>query len=119
MGKSELQMSMSQPEYMEFRCCMCPNISEPENIICPAGPMKTEATPCRFVKTYTDERGWFYQVMGGLGESNYNARYRKPGKLRWKCMANLPWRKSFDDAQSDLNALAKKKGWGEYPGVGV
>jgi hypothetical protein len=54
--------------------------------------------------------------MGGLGESNFKARYHKPGKsdsVGWKCMRSLPWCKSFDDAQRDLNALAKKKGWAE------
>lgn len=52
--------------------------------------------------------------MGGLGENNYKARYQKPGKkYGWKGVQKLPWRKSFDEAQSDLNALAKKKGWRE------
>ena len=32
-------------------------------------------------------------------------------------MANLEWRNMFDEAQSDLNAMAKKKGWDEHPGV--
>lgn len=93
-------------EYREFRCCMCPNGNEPKTQ-CPAGK------PCRFVKAYIDDRGWRYRVMGGLGESNYKARYQKPGKTGWKCMARLEWRKSFDEAQSDLNMLAKAKGWKE------
>jgi hypothetical protein len=92
---------------------MCPNINNPQNTECPTGPIKPEVTPCRFVKTYIDQRGWLYQVMPGLGENNYKARYKKPGKSGWKCMANLEWRKSFDEAQSDLNALAEKKGWKE------
>lgn len=115
MRESDIQRSkdMNQPEYREFRCCMCPNINKPQGTKCPAGPMKSEVTTCRFVKTYIDQRGWLYRVMGGLGESNYKARYQKPGKSGWKCVVNLEWRKSFDEAQSDLNAMAKKKGWKE------
>lgn len=52
--------------------------------------------------------------MGGIGQSNFKARYRKPGKSGWKCMANMEWRETFDEAQSDLNALAKAKGWEEF-----
>ena len=100
-------------EYREFRCCMCPNVNNSELVQCPTGPLKAEVTPCRFFKTYVDDRGWRYWVMGGLGESNFKARYNKPGKMRWKGVQKLPWRKSFDEAQSDLNALAKKKGWRE------
>ena len=101
------------PEYLEFRCCMCPNLYVKDSMQCPTGPFKAEVTPCRFVKTYTDDRGWKYKVVGGLGESNYKARYNKPGKISWKGIQSLPWRKSFDEAQSDLNVLAKKKGWRE------
>lgn len=108
-----LLKGVNQPEYREFRCCMCPNINKPQNNQCPTGPMKSEVTPCRFVKIYIDQRGWLYRVMRGLGENNYKARYQKPGKLGWKCMAKLEWRKTFDEAQSDLNTTAKLKGWVE------
>lgn len=104
---------MSQAEYLKFRCCMCPNINEPAKTNCPPKPFSSDITDCRFVKTYKDSRGWRYKVMGGLGESNYKARYQKPGKSGWKCMANMEWRKSFDEAQIDLNAMAKMKGWNE------
>lgn len=97
---------VSQLEYREYRCCMCPNINEPETQ-CPAG------TPCRFVKTYIDKRGWLYRVMGGIRDGRYKARYKKLGKFGWKCMGNLEWRKTFDEAQSDLNAMAKAKEWEE------
>lgn len=103
-----------ETEYREHRCCMCPNIDDPKNTICPPGPFKSEATLCRFVKTYIDSRGWKYRVMGGLGENNYKARYQKPGKTGWKCMARMRWCKSFDEAQSDLNVMAKTKRWGEW-----
>ncbi|HHW03392.1 MAG TPA: hypothetical protein GXX35_11410 [Thermoanaerobacterales bacterium] len=103
---------MNQPEYREFRCCMCPNINKPETQ-CPAGPLKPKVTQCRFVKIYVDNRGWKYRVMGGIGGDAYKARYQKPGKAGWHCMRNLEWRKSFDEAQSDLNAMAKLKKWNE------
>lgn len=105
---------MNMPEYRNFRCCMCPNISTPEEMQCPTGPFKEEITPCRFVKTYIDKRGWKYKVMGGIGGSVYKGRYQKPEKSGWKCMRNLEWRNSFDEAQSDLNAMAKAKGWEEF-----
>ena len=101
------------PEYLEFRCCMCSNLYANDSMQCPTGPFKTEVTPCRFVKVYVDGRKWKYKVMGGLGESNFKARYNKPEKMSWKGVQKLPWRKSFDEAQSDLNALAKEKRWGE------
>lgn len=104
---------LSQAEYLKFRCCMCPNINEPEKTKCPPKPFNSDITDCRFAKTYKDSRGWRYKVMGGLGESNYKARYQKPGKSGWKCMTNMEWRKSFDEAQIDLNAMAKLKGWNE------
>lgn len=102
------------PEYLRFRCCMCPNVRTPENDICPPDLLlHPKETSCRFVKTYIDSRGWRYKVMSGLGESNYKARYQKPGKSGWKCMTNMEWRKSFDEAQSDLNSMAKIKNWNE------
>ena len=105
---------MGMPEYRESRCCMCPNVDNRQSTECPPKPMNPEITPCRFVKTYIDKRGWRYKVMGGLGESNFKGRYQKPGKkYGWKGIARLPWRKSFDEAQSDLNILAETKGWNE------
>lgn len=62
---------------------------------------------------YIDERGWMFKVMPGIGGYCYKARYNKKGldeKLGWKCAAALPWRDSFEFAQADLDAYAKKKG---------
>ena len=70
-------------------------------------------------KKYIDSRGWKYQVMRGLGESNYKARYQKPekrGDIGWKGLASVPWRKSFEEAQADLDQLAAKKSWKEWQG---
>lgn len=103
------------PEYLEFRCCMCPNIHEdPQSDQCPAWLHKKQRTPCRFVKVYEDKRGWKYRVLAGLGESNYKARYQKPDKSGldgWHCVRQLQWRKTFDQAQRDLNLLAAKNNW--------
>lgn len=97
------------PEYLKFRCCMCPNeYGDEQNPVCKAG------NPCRFVKTYMDSRGWLYRVMCGIGADSYKARCNKPGGNGWKCCSFLPWRNSFDEAQADLNAHAEKKGWKEY-----
>lgn len=100
------------PEYLKFRCCMCPNTNK-QTDKCPPKPFNPKITECRFVKTYIDSRGWRYKVMQGLGDSNFKARYNKPGKSGWKGMVSMEWRKSFDEAQSDLNVMAKKKGWKE------
>lgn len=98
---------MSTPEYLEYRCCMCPNIDTPEATECPAGHA------CRFVKIYVDKRGWLYKVRAGLGGHTFSGFYLKPGKTSWKSMKQLPWRDSFDSAQADLNKYAHNKGWGE------
>lgn len=65
---------------------------------------------------YIDKRGWLYKVMAGIGPCSYKARYQKPchdGNIGWKGYANLPYRRSFADAQADLDALAAQKGWAE------
>ena len=67
-------------------------------------------------KKYIDGRGWQYQVMPGIAAPpypNYKARYQKPGSASWRCVAALPWRLTEEDAQSDLDQLAAKKGWTE------
>ena len=107
------------PEYLETRCCMCPNIQRNDRT-CPGvpGSMHSSPSPCRFVKAYVDERGWKYKVMSGIGQNTYKARYQKPEKngpeTGWKGLAAVPWRTTFDEAQADLNAYAKKKGWSEW-----
>lgn len=56
---------------------------------------------------------WKYKVMSDIGENAYKGRYQKPGMISWKCMNNLEWRETFDEAQSDLNTMAKTKEWEE------
>lgn len=107
------------PEYLSFRCCMCPNTREIERLaVCPAmGSIHPKEEPCRFVKAYIDKRGRKYRVMGGDGA--FKAKYQiqeKNGDNGWRCLDTLPWRGSFDKAQADLNEYAKLKGWGEWDG---
>ena len=109
------------PEYLKYRCCMCPNI-EKQKDICPALYNKREETPCRFVKTYLDSRGWIYFVRPGIGKNNYKGFYAKSiedykAGHRQHGMRALEWRKTFDEAQEDLNAYAKEKSWEEWKGA--
>lgn len=60
---------------------------------------------------YKDSRGWEYKVDGGIGGDAYKGRYKKPGTLSWKCMRALPWRKTREEAQADLDLYADAKGW--------
>lgn len=70
-------------------------------------------------KKYIDARGWKYKVMGGIGENTYKARYQKPeksGDVGWKGLGAVPWRNTFEEAQANLDRLAKEKGWREWQG---
>ena len=59
--------------------------------------------------TYIDNRCWRYRVMPGIDTPpSYKARYNKPGKSGWKCVAALPWRKSETEAEKDLAAYAAR-----------
>lgn len=74
----------------------------------------------RMPKKYIDARGWKYQVMSGIGsDPAFKARYQKPekqGDVGWKGLAAVPWRPSREEAQADLDRLAKEKGWQEWNG---
>lgn len=109
------QQTECETEYYRLRCCMCPNLGE-NKCECPGipGTPHPEASPCRFVREYTDVRGWQYKVMPGIGADCFKAKYRKPGQSRWRDLSSVQWRKTFDEAQSDLNMLAEKKGWAPY-----
>lgn len=108
------------PEYLKFRCCMCPNINT-DSIICPGIKDTPHPKPseCRYVKMYTDDRGWIYFVRSGIGVDHYKGFYTKNKKdlkagIRQHGMRALEWRKTFDEAQKDLNVYAEKKGWKEW-----
>lgn len=68
-------------------------------------------------KKYIDDRGWKYQVMPGLGENTFKARYQRAdhqGNVGWKGLASVTWRSTREEAQADLDRLAKEKGWKEW-----
>ena len=62
---------------------------------------------------YIDRRGWKFKVMQGLG-TEFKARYQKPGKTGWKCVAVLPWRESKAEAELDLDDYAKRHHMKEF-----
>ncbi len=71
------------------------------------------------MRKYIDNRGWKYQVMSGLGENCFKARYQRPekqGSIGWKGLASVPWRQTHEEAQADLDQLAMRKGWKEWNG---
>lgn len=90
-----------------YPCCLCPaaysDFQKKEDV----------CFPCGFIKTFNDDRGWEYFVRGGIGENSYKAFYRKPNSRRERGCTMVPWRKSFNEAQVDLNLLGKKKDWKE------
>lgn len=73
----------------------------------------------RITKKYIDDRGWKYQVMSGIGDGAFKARYQKPdhtGSNGWKGLSAVKWRPTFEEAQADLDCLAAKRGWKEWNG---
>lgn len=106
------------PEYLSFRCCMCPNI-ESSSTTCPGiqGTPHPEETPCRFVKSYIDNRGRIYKVLPGTQTSGFNIRYQKQKNdlsSGWFALSAASCRETFDMAQADLNKLAEQKRWLEH-----
>jgi len=102
--KTPTQTQNTKPD-RTYPCCMCPaTYSDFNEDVC---------DPCGFIKTFNDDRGWTFFVRGGIGENSYKAFYWKPDSRRTKGCTMVPWRKSFAEAQIDLNLLGKKKGWKE------
>lgn len=103
------------------QCCMCSKGSTLVCAICPASDSGNKSnSPCSYVKSYIDHRGWKYSVKSGIGGDNFKACYQRPDKQGndgWHGVRNLPRREYFDEAQADLNQLAEKKGWREYGGL--
>lgn len=98
-------------EYVKLRCCMCPNTDNKSSDVCPSGTFKPEESPCRFVKTYIDARGWLYRVMPGINNDAYRVRCKEPDSNTWQGFRALPWCDDFDKAQSLLNIYAEKRMW--------
>ena len=98
-------------DIMEKRCSMCPQMNTGLSQ-CPLEP-GSRGSICGFV-VWTDDRGWKYRVMSGIGENRFKGRYqdnKHSGHAGWKGMRQLPWQESFDEAQEDLNRLAISKKW--------
>ena len=69
---------------------------------------------------YIDHRGWKYRVMSGIGGDTFKARYQKPdkhGENGWHGVKTLPWRNTPEEAQVDLDHMAKEKGWSCWYGI--
>lgn len=106
------------PEYLKYRCCICPNSSKPfgsrlYKALCPPNSIsKKPETPCRFVKDYIDKFGNVYTVLGD-DKRRYRIREKPHGRSRWLAFGTAAYQ-YFDDAQSELNTLAQEKRWDEY-----
>jgi len=104
-----------RPEYLTFRCCMCPNHGEKIDI-CPGIPhtLHPEASPCRFVKRYVDEYGVEFTVFRKLGGRAFRTHCIPPeDKTTVYEFGEINAAYTFDDAQAALNAYAKAHGWEE------
>jgi hypothetical protein len=116
--KPEKNMSYSIPNdhIVDFRCCLCPNQRTPRKTTCPpGGPKNKKENLCRFVVTFLDDSGQTVFVSNGIDTSKkkwFSVRQKdtRHGTHRVKTKA-LPIRTTFDEAQSDLNAYAAKRGW--------
>jgi len=80
---------------------------------------RAEGSIAMVKRKYIDNRGWKYQVMSGIGEDCFKARYQKPekhGDAGWKGLTAVSWRSTAEAAQADLDQMAEKKGWKEWKG---
>ena len=72
------------------------------------------------VAYYDEKNRRFYKVMPGLGDV-FKGRRRDLAKAGtgsgWKCMQNLPWVETRQEAERDLEEMAKKKRWQKVKGV--
>lgn len=69
-------------------------------------------------KKYVDERGYYYRVMVSISQPPRYTTYCRECKSLWgwQVVEELPWRLTEEDAQSDLDQLAARKGWTEWEG---
>jgi hypothetical protein len=111
-----MKKEKADQDVADFRCCMCPNGDAPVRKICPpGGPQDKPESLCRFVATFLDENCAWVFVSNGIdttGRKWFSVRQKdcRHGTHRVKSK-NLPVRKTFDEAQHDLNVYARKKGW--------
>lgn len=70
---------------------------------------------------YIDEKNnRICKVMKGLGGVWKGRRHdlaKEDMVSGWKCMQNLPWVETRQEAERDLEKLAKKKGWKKVRGI--
>ena len=65
-------------------------------------------------RVYEDELGRCYLVPDfPLGKRGFKAHYYEPHRAGGFRCRNVPWRKSWEEAQADLDELAAKRGWKE------
>ena len=104
-----------KPEYLKFRCCMCPNGNSSNNIQCPAGHS------CRFVKSYYCEGGT--GVARIYPESKDSAIIQahniKNGRIIDLFVLYKYNGGHFDELQTHLNTIAQREKWQEYKGEDV
>jgi hypothetical protein len=93
---------------------MCPNKNKPRNRVCPSGGSQNKKESfCDFVNIYRNDKGADVFVPSGIsGGKRWITVYCYNGKGTHRIVSkNLPERKTFDEAQTDLNRYAKVKGW--------
>jgi len=99
----------------ETRCCICPKNHSIENVsICPGipGTLHPKPSKCGLKNKYRDVNGKIVFVNSGLGGKNYMSFRRSVhGGLHRVKTKYLPERKSFSEAQRDLDLYAKTYGW--------
>ena len=116
--RAEVQAACQKHKYKI--CASCENEgtgcapNNPESGLCVAYVEKPE--PKRYVDTKT---GRLIFVRSGIGGDTFKAVYQDAGKWGGPSAhgvksPELPWRESPEEAQADLDAYAKKKGWKEY-----
>lgn len=52
-----------------------------------------------------------YMVMGGFGKHRDHFRVMSCHMGHLRVVRNFPWRESEEEAQADLDGLAKENGW--------
>lgn len=99
---------MSSPEYLQFRCCMCPNIDQ-DSSVCPGipGALHPDPSPCRFVKEYADDSEWRYKVKFQPRTNDFAIVFKIPRRAEWIRSAIFQHFESFDEGQSMLNLYAE------------
>lgn len=109
----EKEVELKKQEIISLRCCLCPNQNSPDKRVCPSGPLNRSVSDCEFVRVYIDRKGWIYKVVGGLARA-YTGKLKKPGSCRWTKMQQMEIHATFDEAQKELNRIAKKARWHIY-----